>query len=136
MLKNKHINERSNNEKWEIYKSQRNMVTSMRSVAIKNHSMCTCKSAASTKVFCNVVGPFLSSKSNSRRHIILKEDGHIITDTSEISNIFIKFFSTIASSIGPDEQLDMGDQDYLGKTLKKHSNHVSVLAIENHNKHR
>ncbi len=35
ILKNKHRNERSINEKWKIYKSPRNMVTSMRQVAIK-----------------------------------------------------------------------------------------------------
>ncbi len=110
------------------------MITSMRRVAIKNHFMFKCKPGASTKDFFSAVGPFLSSKSKSRRHIILKEDDHIIIDTSEICNIIIKFFSTIASSICPDDQIDMADQDYLAKTLAKHSNHVSVLAIENHNK--
>ncbi len=97
--------------------------------------MSKCKPGASTKDVFNEVGPFLSSKSKSRRHIILKEDDHIITDTSEICNIFIKLFFTIASSIGPDDQIDMSGQDYLPKTLeKKLSNHVSVLAIENHHK--
>ncbi len=134
MLKNKHRNERSNNKKWEIYKTQRNLVTSMRRVAIKNHFMSKCKPGASTKDFFNAVGPFLSSKPKSRRHIVLKEDDHIITDTSEICNIFIKFFSTIANSIGPDDQIDMTDGDYLAKTLAKHSNHVSVSAIEKHHK--
>ncbi len=77
--------------------------------------MSKCKPRASTKDFFNAVGPFLSSKSKSRRHIILKDD-HIITDTSEICNIFIKYFSTIASSTGHDDQIDMADQDYLAKT--------------------
>ncbi len=36
MLKNKHRNDRSNNNKWEIYKTQRNMVASTRRVAIKS----------------------------------------------------------------------------------------------------
>ncbi len=73
--------------------------------------MSKCKPRASTKDFFNAVGPFLSSKPKSRRHIILKEDNHIITDTSETCNIFIKFFSTIASSIGLDDQIDMTDMD-------------------------
>ncbi len=47
---------------------------------------------------------------------------------------FIKLWSTIASSMGPDDQIDMVDQNYLAKTLAKHSNHVSVLAKENHHK--
>ncbi len=68
------------------------MVTSMRRISIKKHFMSQCKPGASTKVVFNAVGPFLSSKPKSRRHIILKEDDHIITDTSEICNIFIKFF--------------------------------------------
>ncbi len=76
------------------------------------------------------MGTFLSSKPKSRSHVILKDVDHIITNTSEICNIF----PTIASSIGPDDQIDMADQDYLAKTLAKHSNHVSVLAIENHHK--
>ncbi len=36
MLKYKHGNDRSNNKKWEIYKTQRNIVASMRRVATKN----------------------------------------------------------------------------------------------------
>ncbi len=85
-----------------------------------------------TKSFLSAIGPFLSSKFKSRRLIILKEDNHIITDTSEICNIFIKFFSTIASSICSDDQIAMADKDYFAKTLAKHLNHISVLATENH----
>ncbi len=57
-----------------IYKSQRNIVTSMRRVAIKNHFKSKCKPGASAKDLFNAVGPFLSSKLKSRRHVILKED--------------------------------------------------------------
>ncbi len=59
MLKNKHRNDTSNNKKWEIYKTQRNMVAYMRSVAIQNHFMSKCKLGTSTKDFFNAVGPFL-----------------------------------------------------------------------------
>ncbi len=59
-------------------------------MAIKNLFISKCKPLTSTKDFFDAVGPYLSFKLKSRRHVIIKKDNHIITDTSEMCNIFIK----------------------------------------------
>ncbi len=68
--------------------------------------MSTCKPGATSKDYFDTVAPFLPSKSKSRRHIILKEDDMIITDTQSVCDIFANLFSTIASHIGLDDYIE------------------------------
>lgn len=75
-----------------------------------------CKPGTSAKDSFDAIGPFLSSESRSRRHIIFNS------------------ISTIASLIGRTDHIATTDQDFVAKTLKKHISPYDVLAIkENHN---
>jgi hypothetical protein len=129
MLKNKHLKDRSNPIKWLLYRQQRNKVTGIRRNAIKEFFMSKCKPGASPRDFWNAVGPFLSKKNKSRRNIILKENDHVVTDTSDLCEIFANFFSTVANSIGRPDHIDLSKPDFLLTTIDKHKNHESVKAI-------
>ena len=134
MLKNKHLADRKNDIKRFGYTKQRNKVTDMRRIAIKEYFMSKCKPGASPRDFWNAIGPFLSSKSKSHRNIILKEEETIVTSTSELCEIFINFFSTAANSIGCPDEIDMNQSDFLTKITDKHKNHSSILAIKERHK--
>ncbi len=132
MLKNKHQSDRQNELKRSHYTKQRNKVTEMRRNAIKEYFMSKCKPGASPKDFWNAVCPFMSSKSKSRRNIILKEEDTVVTSTSDLCEIFINFFSTAANSIGRPDEIDMNDTNYFQNVIEKHGNHESVQAIKAH----
>ena len=129
MLKNKHLKDRSNPIKWLLYKQQRNKVTGMRRNAIREFFMSKCKPGASPRDFWKAVGPFMSTKSKSRRNILLKENDNIVTNTPELCEIFAHFFSTVANSIGSPDHIDMSQGNFLSVTLDKHTNHESIKAI-------
>jgi hypothetical protein len=130
MLKNIHQENRSDAKNRELYRIERNKTTHMRREAIKNHFMSRCKPGANSKDFFDAIGPFMLHKSKTHRDIILMHDEHIVTDTKEQCELFANLFSTIASSIGSPDEIDMSQSDFLARTLEKHSNHDSVKAIK------
>ncbi len=54
--------------------------------------MLRCKPGATSKDWFDTVAHFLASKSKSIRHIILKEDDKIITNTQNVCDIFGNLF--------------------------------------------
>ena len=76
----------------EQYCRQTNLVTQMRREAIKTYFMNKCSGNVSPKDFWNCIKRFLSSKSHSRENI-LNEGGKIITENTEICNIFNDFLA-------------------------------------------
>ncbi len=111
-LKTKYLKNTANPIKWLLYRQQRNRITSLRCKAIRFFFLSKCKPGATRKDFWYDVGPFTSTKSKCHRNIILKEDENIITDTGELCEIFIKFFSTVANSIGSTDHIDMSRTDF------------------------
>ncbi len=49
------------------------------------------KPGASAKDFWNAIGPFMSKKSKTQRNIILEESDSVVTNTSELCEIFAIF---------------------------------------------
>ncbi len=91
--------------------------------------MYKCKPGVSAKDFWNAIGPFMSKKNKTQRNIILKEGDSVITNISELCEIFANCFSTVANSIGSPDQIDMSKSDFLYDTIEKHTNHNSIKAI-------
>ena len=60
---------------------------------------------------------------------MLNENDNIVTDTNEICDIFINFFSNVANNIGPNEPIDMSEENFLQNIIKKYSMHESIIAI-------
>ena len=132
MLSNKYKSDPSNVRKWNDFRIQRNKVTDLRRIAIKEYFLSKCKPGAAQKEFWDAVCPFMANNTKSQRNVILKEDDRIITDTAEICDIFASFFATCADSIGEPDEIDLNDSDFLSKLLIKHSQHESILAIKEH----
>ena len=134
MLKNKHKKDRKNYGKWHSFVYQRNKSTSMRRSAIKDYILSKCRPGASQKDFWDIVGPFMANKSKSQRNIILREDDSIISDQSELCELFSVFFATSASEIGQPDVIDMSEKDFLYNIVDRHKDHKSILAIKNNHK--
>ncbi len=69
----------------------------------------------SNKEFFDAVGPFMNNKCRLQRNFILKEDDQIITDTTEICEIFSTFFSSCVNNIKQPDEIDMSELDFLIK---------------------
>ncbi len=80
--------------------------------------MSKCKPGASAKEFWNAIGPFMSKKNKTQRNIILEDGDSVITNTSELCEIFAIFFSTVANSIDHPDQINMSKSDFLYDTIE------------------
>ena len=129
MIKNKYRKDRTNRQLWLEYVTHRNKVVQLRRQSIKNYFMGSCNEGANGKDFWNAVKPFIRSNTKSRRHIMLNENDNIVTDTTEICDIFINFFSNVANNIGPSEPIDMSEDNFLQNIIEKYSLHESIVAI-------
>ncbi len=76
----------------------------------------------------------MNNKFRSQRNIILKEDDRIITDTTELCEIFSTFFFSYANYIGQPDKINMSELDFLTNIIDRHNNHKSILAIKKHHK--
>ncbi len=76
----------------------------------------------------------MNNKCRLQRNIILKEDDQIITDTTELCEIFSSFFSSCANNIGQPGEIGMSELDFLINIINRHENYNSILAIREHHK--
>ncbi len=130
MLKNESFKFRTQ-ENREKYRKQRNLVTNMRRDAIKAYFISNCRGNVSPKQFWDCIRPFLSDKSRCQENIILNENGTIVTDRTEICNLFNDFFCSIAETIGIPDEIDTDSDGYLTSVLARHEGHSSIKAIKN-----
>ena len=92
-LKNKFSWHRTK-ENWNAYKTQRNKCVQLRKKAIKSYFEQNTKSGdVSKKLFWKTIRPFLSNKGTPDSHdIILEENGDLIKDKENISDILNDFY--------------------------------------------
>ena len=137
MLKNVHLRDKSNKNAFEKYRKQRNFVTALRRQAIKSYFMRHCNQSTSPADFWKTIKPFMSNQELSRGNIILRENDEIISNESEIAEIFNNFFISIADNIGISDEIDTSNEMFLQKILERHDQHPSIKAIKcrNHNCH-
>ena len=130
-LKNKYIKYRTTTN-WESYRMQRNLVVSMRRCAIRAYFMKHCSISNGPKNFWSIVKPFFSNKSvTTSTNIILKENNNIISDTQNVCDVLNEYFVNIAEGIGSKDQM-MTEIKSVNDCVMFHSNHPSVLAIQQH----
>ena len=96
------------------------------SVALRKKSMSKYfdnKCRKQDKSFWQTISPFFSDKKfRNRNNIILRENDNTIVDSSEISEVFNDYFSSIASIIGfPDDYLSASE------AIAVYQNHPSVI---------
>lgn len=139
MLRNRYYKHRSG-ENWNRYRKQRNLVTKLRRKSIRTYFQLKCEGTNNKNTFWQTIKPFISNKhKGSGDNIILREGSDIITNQSDVCNVFNDYFANVASGIGFDDQIPSNiPKNMLMETIRKiHYNHPSVNLIMNNvkNKH-
>lgn len=95
MLRRKY-NSYKSNERWKIYKYQRNYVTKLRKQSIKNYMKTACDK---TNSFWDTVKPMFSEKGvGCNDDILLKANESIIHDKNKVSNMLNDYFVNAAKT--------------------------------------
>ena len=128
MARNRYT-KRRDHATWTAYITERNRTTHMRREAIKSYFVQKCSNMSRPSDFWDCVKPFLSQRSTARNNIILNEDGRVVTNQTEISDIFNKFFAHVASDIGCEDSINTEDSNWLENVMARHQEHPSILAI-------
>ena len=123
-LRNKYYKTRSTSY-YALYKAARNKVTKVKRDLISTYFQEKCKGGTSNKKFWRTVKPFMSDKIKSRNNIILKEDDQIISDQTQLCNVFCDFFT----NIGLDKEEENNDRA-LFSIIHDYLNHPSIKMIE------
>ena len=99
MWRNKHFKDKRNSFAREKYVHHRNNVVKLTKSSVKTYFKNKCESChGNSKQFCKTVKPFLCKNSNSGsgNKILLNEKGRIVSDASEVAEIFNAFYGSIA----------------------------------------
>ena len=129
-LKNRYFKNR-NNINWDMYRRQRNKVTKLKRMSVRNYFEDRCKYDVNGKIFWKTIKPFMSDKGLTNNSVILKEGPNIVTDSNELADIFNGYFSTIANEIGQPDYID--HDDTVESIIQRHINHPSIVEIKAHN---
>ena len=113
------------------YRKHRNIVTMIKRSEIKSYFEEKCKGNTRNKDFWKAIKPIFSKTKTKSDNIPLRENGKIITNTSEVCQIFNKFFSEIGSDIGNPEN----NHRPLEEIIADYDNHQSVNLIRNEINH-
>ena len=131
-LRNKFFS-KSSDKNWNAYRTQRNLVTSLKRNSIKCYFDKCGQEPGNSKAFWDMVKPFLTDKgAKSNNNIILREGDEIIADPMEVCSIFNEFFCNVASEIGFDDDIPQNtDRDQMfDEIIQKHCTHPSILNIK------
>ena len=109
---------------WEENRRQRNRVVSLRKKSLSAYFAKNCTSK--NRSFWSTVKPFISDKKSQKNgNIILHESDKIVVNNKGVTDIFNKYFSNIASTIGFSDTIDTASC-----AIDKHRAHPSVIKIK------
>jgi hypothetical protein len=123
-LRNKYYKFRSQHY-LSLYKTQRNVVNSIKRQEIRKYFEEKCKTGTRNKDFWKAIKPLFSKSRTKADSIPLRENGEIVTDDLQVCNIFNKFFQSIGSDIGNPEDNDKP----ITEIISNYANHKSVTKI-------
>jgi len=123
-LRNKYYKWRSSHY-LALYRSQRNIVTSIKRREIRKYFEEKCKSGSSNKDFWKAIKPFFSKSRTKSDSIPLREGTEIITEERTVCNIFNEFFQKIGNDIGTQED----NEKPLEEIVDHYENHESICLI-------
>lgn len=124
-LRNRYYKRRTE-ESLKSYRAQRNRVTEIKRKEISKYFGEKCKSGTKNKDFWRAVKPLFSKSRTKAESIPLRENGKIVTDDNQVSNIFNKFFQNIGSDIGEPENNDRP----LEEIIAQYKDHNSIKMIK------
>ena len=112
-----------------MYVKWRNKVVRLRKNSIANYFDPRCNTKHNPGDFYKTVRPFLSDKpSSSNGKIILCDDGNIISDPSQVANIFDMYYSSISEYDTPDGLDCLTFED----AVLKHASQESIALVKQH----
>ena len=100
-----------NEQNWEIYRKQRNLVNKIKKQSIRNYFIERCAGGPKSKHVWPTIKPFLTNKGS------YFENYNIINNQTEIAETFNNFFINVAKYIG-------------SQNIKTDDNHPSLKAIK------
>ena len=107
---------------WDNYRKQRNFVTKLKKQSMRAYFFERCAGGPKSKDFWPTIKPFLSKKGSSgSNEIILSENDRIVSDQTEVCNIFNNYFVNVAKDIGNDSlqfKDDFSDHPSIQKILE------------------
>ena len=108
---------------FETFRKLQNKCSNLSKSALKQYfsKNCAQDNTEKPKHFWKVVKPFFSRKTKGTDTIQLEVDGKIISDPSEVANVFNDYFLNVANSIGNNSQY-----------AKNVENHPSFRTIQDH----
>ena len=133
MLRRK-FNKSKCNVNWEIFRQQRNKVTSLKRRALHEYFSKRCDEKTNSKAFWETVKPFMTNKDPSTSsNITLLDNGKVITDNKSVCNIFNKFFINVANDLSEDGMVNMCDP--VEKIIQCYDDHPSIKQIKENISH-
>jgi len=111
---------------WSLYKCQRNLVTSLKRKSLTQYFNNRCNATVSSKQFWNTVKPFFSDKGSGSGDITLIEDDKIMSNVTDVCDIFNNYFVNIARDQTESESI-LGES--VECMLSHYRNHSSVSSI-------
>ena len=130
MWRNKHSTNKWDTAARDKYVCCRITVVKLMKSSVDNYFRIQCEGPCNSKRFFKTVKPFLSNNlsCNGGSKIMLNENDTIVTDATEIANIFNVFYGSIANY--PAEFYDGLDRHAdLEDVLDKHYSHDSIVSI-------
>ena len=104
---------------WDNYRKQRNLVTKPKKQSMRVYFYERCAGGPKSKDFWSTIKPFLSKKgSDGVNEVILCENEKIVSDQTEVCNIFNKYFVNVAKDIAnnsPQYNQDFSDHPSIEK---------------------
>ena len=112
-------------------RKQRNSVTSLKRKSRQCYfdGKCNGQTSKNGKDFWNAIRPYLTNNSNSQSRITLSENGHIVSNPSDVCNIFNDFFINIAQDMSEPENIQNLPIEQL---CNHYESHPSIRMIESH----
>ena len=135
MLRNKFYKDKSDRN-WLLYKSQRNKVTQLRRLSIRNYFTVKTQGVSNSGDFWKIIKPFITDKHClSDEHIMLRENNTLITNTVDVCNVFNDYFTNVANTIGFQDKIPLNvmNDELLHFIITKFKHHPSIQAIHRQN---
>jgi len=130
MLRRKYVKYKTRSL-WLKYKEQRNVVNRLKRVSIQNYFDEKCNNSGlckSGKIFWDTVKPYFSSKSGSSgQSISLLQDSKVVSEATQVSNIFNDYFVNIACDLSEPTETDCMS---ISQLIEHYDDHVSVQMIK------
>jgi hypothetical protein len=112
-----------NDETHKAYKIQRNKVTRLKRISIRNFFKSKCDITEHNKTsFWDTIKPFFKNQGSKLTKVHLLENDQIVSDPEKVCDIFNEFFTNVGKNL-TDTNSHISHEDY--------SNHASVINIKN-----